>query len=82
MDRETTDEIKRHFNVAAEGLRSEIRTVAEGVGANTERLDRLEDRLDRFESRIVEEISEVKAMIRLSFALVAAFRTGLRAAGP
>ncbi len=30
MDRETADEIKRHFNVVAEGLRSEIRTVAEG----------------------------------------------------
>ncbi len=31
MDRETADEIKRHFNVVAEGLRSEIRAVAEGL---------------------------------------------------
>ena len=60
MDRETTDEIKRHFNVVAEGLRSEIRTVAEGLAATNEKIDRLE-------SRIAEELSEIKAMIRLSF---------------
>ena len=88
MDRDTADEIKRHFNVVAEGLRSEIRTVAEGVGANTDKLDRIEERLDRVderldrvdgrldrvdgrldrvEARLVEEFSELKAMIRLSF---------------
>ena len=60
MDRETTDEIKRHFNVVAEGLRSEIRTVAEGLSATNEKIDRLE-------SRVFEELSEIKAMIRLSF---------------
>lgn len=60
MDRETAEEIKRHFNVVAENLRSEIRTVAEGfVGTN--------ERLDRIESRMEEEFNEVKAMIRLSF---------------
>jgi hypothetical protein len=51
MDQETADEIKRHFNVVAEGLRSDIRVLAEGLGANTDRLDRLERRLDGFESR-------------------------------
>ncbi len=60
MDRETADEIKRHFNVVAEGLRSEIRTVAEGLSATNEKIDRLE-------SHIAEELSEIKAMIRLSF---------------
>jgi chaperonin cofactor prefoldin len=60
MDREAVDEIKRHFNVVAEGLRSEIRTVAEGLEATNEKIDRLE-------SRIAEELSEIKAMIRLSF---------------
>jgi hypothetical protein len=34
MDRESADEIKRHFNVVAEGLGSEIRVLAEGVTAN------------------------------------------------
>ena len=60
MDRETADEIKRHFSVVAEGLRSEIRTVAEGLVGTNEKIDRLE-------SRITEELNEIKAMIRLSF---------------
>lgn len=60
MDRETAEEIKRHFNVVGEGLRSEIRTLAEGITATNERLDRLE-------SRMAEEFDEIKAMIRLSF---------------
>jgi hypothetical protein len=30
MDSETVDEIKRHFGVVAEGLRSDIRAIAEG----------------------------------------------------
>jgi chaperonin cofactor prefoldin len=60
MDRETAEDIKRHFNVVAETLRSEIRTVAEGVAATNERLDRIE-------SRIEEEFNETRAMIRLSF---------------
>ncbi len=81
MTGEDREDIKRHFNVVAEGLRSEIRLLAEGVGANNEKLDRFEGRLDRFEgrldqldfridrleTRIVEEFGEVKAMIRLSF---------------
>jgi hypothetical protein len=33
MDRETAEEIKRHFNVVAESLRSEIHTIAEGLEA-------------------------------------------------
>ncbi len=60
MDRETAEEIKRHFNVVAEDLRSEIRAVAEGVAGTSERLDRLE-------SRIEDQFNETRAMIRLSF---------------
>ena len=51
MDHETAEEIKRHFNVVAEDLRSEMRTVAEGFIATNERLDHLE-------ARIVEESSK------------------------
>ena len=60
MDRETAEEIKRHFNVVSEGLRSDFRTVAEGLAATN-------GRLDRIESRMEEEFGEIKAMIRLSF---------------
>jgi hypothetical protein len=47
VDRETADEIKRQFNVVAEGLGSEIRTVAEGLSATNEKIDRLESRIAR-----------------------------------
>jgi hypothetical protein len=57
MDRDTADEIKRHFNVVAEGLRTEIRTVAEGLQGLHEEMTA--------EFRVVrEEISETKAMPR------------------
>jgi len=51
MDTETAEEVKRHFNVVAEGLRADIRVVIVGVSANTERLERVEVRLDRVEVR-------------------------------
>ena len=60
MDRETTEEITRHFNVVAESLRSEIRTVVEGFVSTNERLDRME-------THISERFGELEAMIRLSF---------------
>jgi hypothetical protein len=52
MDTETAEEVKRHFNVVAEGLRADIRVVIVGVSANTDRLERVEVRLDwsRFDS--------------------------------
>lgn len=52
MDSETAAEIKRHFNVVAEGLRADIRVVIEGLGANTDGLGRVETRLDRVEVRL------------------------------
>ena len=67
MDRETAEEIKRHVNVVAEALRSEIRTVAEGVVAITEQLDRFESRMEEEFKRMEEEFNETRAMIRLSF---------------
>jgi hypothetical protein len=45
MTSDDRDEIKRHFDVVAEGLRSEIRLVAEGVQTNTDWLDRVEGEL-------------------------------------
>lgn len=52
MDFETAEEIKRHFNVVAEGLRSDIRLVIEGLAANTDRTERVETRVDRVEVRL------------------------------
>ncbi len=60
MDNETVDEIKRHFNVVAEGLRAEIRLVAEGLQGFREEA--------AGEFRAVRgELSEMRAMVRLSF---------------
>ena len=39
------DETRRHFDVIAEGMRAEVRLVAEGVTALAERVDRLEHNL-------------------------------------
>jgi hypothetical protein len=47
MNSQTAEEIKRHFDIVAEGLRSEIRAVAEGVAATNERFDRLEGRMEQ-----------------------------------
>ena len=60
MNRDHAKEIKRHFDVIAESLRSEIRTVAEGFISTNERIDRLETVMSgRF--------GELQAMIHLSF---------------
>jgi hypothetical protein len=58
MDRDTAEEIKRHFNVVSEGLRSEIRNVAGGLQGFRE------EAAAEFKT-VREEIAEVKAMIRL-----------------
>jgi predicted nuclease with TOPRIM domain len=60
MDRDTAEEIKRHFDVVAEGLRSEIRIVVDG-------LQGLHDEMTAEFKAVREEISETQAMIRLSF---------------
>jgi hypothetical protein len=74
MDHESVEEVKRHFNVVAESLRGEIRILADALGANTDRLDGLEQahggltgRLDRFEAYVAAEFVETRAMIRLSY---------------
>jgi hypothetical protein len=56
MDPETADDIKRHFNVVAEGLRSEIRLVAEAHLGTNDRLDSTNDRLDRIADELRTEI--------------------------
>ena len=58
------DEIKRHFNVGAESLRSEIRQVAEGLIS-------LDDKTERGFAEVRREFDEVKAMIRFSHAELA-----------
>lgn len=65
MDANAVEEIKRHFGVVAEGLRSGIRAVAEGQQALREELT---GRIDGLEHKLRTQFEEVKAMIRFSYA--------------
>ena len=60
MDRETVEEIKRYFGVVADGLRSEIRLVAEALSTHAEATE-------KGFAAVQEELGEIKAMIRLSY---------------
>lgn len=57
-------ENKRHFGVVAEGLRSEILQVAEGVSNVDEKLDR---EITALREDMRAEFSEVKSMSKFSY---------------
>ena len=61
MEKGEIEEIKRYFGVVAEGLRSEIRQVAEGH-------DIIREEIKQFREEVKEEFKEVKAMIKFSYA--------------
>lgn len=54
------EEIKRHFGVVAESLRSDIRQIAEGH-------DVIRHELQNQREELKEEFKEAKALMRLSF---------------
>ena len=55
------DDQRRHFDVVAEAMRSQVQLVAEGVGTLGSRLDRLEENL---REEILRSQREFSAMIR------------------
>ena len=57
---ERGEEALRHTQVSVEGLRGEIRLVAEGVAHTNERLDSLK-------TEVAQEFSETRKMIRLGY---------------
>jgi len=64
MDRQETEEIKRHLGVVADGLRSEIRLVAEGLeGLRSE----FRHEIGEFRKEVRAEFKEVRALIRFSY---------------
>ena len=62
--RDAAAETRRHFDVVAEFLRRDIQTVAEGVAANTERIDRIE--VD-FKSEMEQGFAATHAVVRAAF---------------
>jgi hypothetical protein len=65
MDSAEVTEIKRHFNVVAEGLRSEIRLVAEGLASLDGTVER---RFTELDLRMDQRFVETQAMIKFSHA--------------
>ena len=74
MDRETVEEIKRHFGVVVEDVRGEVQAVAEG-------LETLRDEMHRefssVRSETAREFEETRALIRLSYGELDRRVTGL-----
>lgn len=66
MESSDVAEIKRHFNVVAEGLEKNLRLVAEGVSALDDRVGRVEDRMTSLEEKMERGFDEIKAMIKFS----------------
>jgi transcriptional regulator with GAF, ATPase, and Fis domain len=64
MDEETVEELKGHFGIVAEDLRSEVRAVAEGQALAAQRLD---SGLAHLEGRMDRGFGELQSMIRLSY---------------
>ena len=60
MDREAVEEIKRHFGVVAEQVRSDVRAVAEAQ-------QDLRRQVSEIRSELVRESEETRALIRLSY---------------
>jgi len=54
------DDLKRHFDVVGESLRSDIRLVAEGVAG-------LDEKFTQEFVKVREDIGEVKSLLRVSY---------------
>ena len=63
MDRETAEEIKRHFDVVAENLRSEIQLLSEGVAG-------LDEKFSVEFTAVREEIGGVKSLLQTSYSVL------------
>lgn len=61
MDRDTIDEIKRHFGIFAEQLRGDVRAVADGQ-------DGLREGLVALRGEVAREFDETRGLLRLSYA--------------
>jgi DNA repair exonuclease SbcCD ATPase subunit len=59
------EENRRHFDVVAEHMRSQLQLVAEGVSSLADRLDRLEKHL---REEILRAQRELSAMVKFSYA--------------
>jgi hypothetical protein len=68
MESSDVVEIKRHFNIVAEGLDKKIRLVAEGVSALDDPVAGIETRLTSLEEKMERGFDEINSMIKFSYA--------------
>lgn len=61
MEADQVEEIKRHFGVVAEALRSDVRQIAEGHSV-------IRHELQDMRNEFRDEFKETRALLRLSFA--------------
>jgi hypothetical protein len=67
-------ETRRHFDVVAEGMRADVRLVAEGVSTVAEGLSTVRGEVQefrkevaQFRKEVADEFTELRSMIRLSY---------------
>ena len=65
---ESTAETTRHFDVAAEGLTAQIRLIAEGHGLLADQLHAVKGDVQEFRAETRHEFTELRAMMKLSYA--------------
>jgi hypothetical protein len=63
MNPSGVDEIKRHFNVVAEGLRTEIKLVVEGVVGTNQRLDGMENAVRALDKKLGSRATALDAKL-------------------
>lgn len=63
------EETKRHFDVVAEDLKDEIKTVAEQVAANTEKLEEHDRRFDKIDQKF-EKIEDTLEVIKVDIEFI------------
>ena len=73
--KQDNEQTRRHFDVVAESLESQIRVIAEGHGVLVEKIDGLGTRIDRLETQVENfaletrtNFDEVRAAIKFSYA--------------
>ena len=74
--RETAEETRRHFDVVAESMHSDVKAVAEGVAANSESIERLGREL---RAEVDARFASVHAVVGVALAEV---RREIRGRGP
>jgi hypothetical protein len=65
MDRETVEEIKRHFSVVVEDQDSKIQLLAEGLGARVDGLSTKIDGLDAKIDRVDRKVDGLTQIVQL-----------------